>query len=148
MLQKIATKIHLLHLEEALRADAVLIDNFRNDPKVTIHLRAQTTAIKGETVVQSLDFDDLATGHAETLHVQGVFVAIGAIPNTEPIKDLLPLTPLGSVAADRYGATSVPGFFAAGDVTDIRDAQIVVAAAHGCSAALTAGDYLARQKVA
>lgn len=148
MLQKIATKIHLLHLDEALKADAVLVDNFKNDPKVVVHLKAKTAAIGGEAMVTSLRFDNLTSGQAETLEVQGVFVAIGAIPNTEPIKDLLPLTPLGAVAADRYGVTSLPGFFAAGDVTDIRDAQIVVAAGHGCSAALSAGDYLARHTVA
>ena len=78
--------------------------------------------------------------------VEGVFVNIGAVPNTEPVKKLVELDKYGAVKTDRYGKTNQDGFFAAGDVTDIRDAQIVVAAGHGCSAALSVGDYLARAR--
>jgi len=145
MLQKIAKKIYLLHLGDALKADAVLVDNFKNDPKVQIIYQAKTARISGEGTVQHLSYTD-AAGTEQSLAVQGVFVTIGAIPNTEPVKNLLPLDPFGAIPADRYGVTSLPGFFAAGDVTDIRDAQIVVAAGHGCSAALSAGDYLSRLK--
>lgn len=144
MLQKIAKKIYLLHIEDKLRADPILVQNFINDPKVTILYQAKTTKIIGSTMVEKLTYLD-QTNQEKTLAVQGVFVTIGAIPNTESVKDLMALDKFGAIKADRYGATSLPGFFAAGDVTDIRDAQIVVAAAHGCSAALSAGDYLARQ---
>lgn len=146
MLQKIANKIYFLHLEDKLRADAVLIENFKNDPKVEILLNAKTTKIEGSVMVESLTYEDLKSGESKTLAVSGVFVAIGAIPNTEPIKDLLPLDKFNAMPADRYGKTSLDGFFAAGDVTDIRDAQIVVAAGQGCSAALSAGDYLSRSQ--
>lgn len=145
MLQKIAKTIYLLHLENHLKADPVLINNFKDDPKVQIVLGAKTTGIEGEQMVTSLSYEDAASGEKKKLAVQGIFVAIGAIPNTEPVKDLLPLNQFGAIPADRYGVTSLAGFFATGDVTDIRDAQIVVAAAHGCSAALSAGDYLSRQ---
>lgn len=144
MLQKIAKKIYLLQNTETLTADPVLIDNFKNDPQVEIIYNAQTSAIKGEAMVTSLEYS-VGGGAATTLPVDGIFVAIGAIPNTDPIKDLVTLNKFGAIVADRYGVTDVPGFFAAGDVTDIRDAQIVVAAGHGCSAALSAGDYLSRQ---
>lgn len=144
MLQKIAKKVYLLHNSDELNADPVLIDNFKNDPKVEIIYHAATSAIKGEAMVTTLEYTD-RKGETVALNVGGIFVTIGAIPNTEPIKDLVTLNTFGAVIADRYGVTDVPGFFAAGDVTDIRDAQIVVAAGHGCSAVLSAGDYLSRQ---
>jgi alkyl hydroperoxide reductase subunit F len=148
MLQKIANKVYFLHIEDALRADPILIENFKNDPKVEIILNAKTTAISGSMMVEKLTFEDVKTGQSRDLAVSGVFVAIGAIPNTEPVKDVLALDKFGAIPADRYGKTAVDGFFAAGDVTDIRDAQIVVAAGHGCSAALSAGDFLSRQTAA
>lgn len=145
MLQKIAKKIYLLHLGDTLKADPVLVDSFANDPKVTILYNAKTTGISGEQFVTELKYEDTSTGKTESLAVDAVFVTIGALPNTEPVKGLATLDEFGAVVADRYGVTNVPGFFAAGDVTNIRDAQIVVAAGHGCSAALSAGDYLARR---
>lgn len=146
MLQKIATKIYFLHIEDTLRADAVLTENFKNDPKVEILLHTKTTKIEGSMMVESLTYEDTKSGQSKTLAVSGVFVAIGAIPNTEPVRDLLSLDKFSAIPADRYGKTSLAGFFAAGDVTDIRDAQIVVAAGQGCSAALSAGDYLSRNQ--
>lgn len=145
MLQKIAQKIYFLHIEDKLRADEVLVENFANDPKVQIIYNAKTTQIRGDAMVTGLEYEDVTTKQTATLAVDGIFVTIGAIPNTEPVKDIVKLDSFGAVVADRYGVTNVPGFFAAGDVTDIRDAQIVVAAGHGCSAALSAGDYLSRR---
>ncbi|MAF80442.1 hypothetical protein CL628_00340 [bacterium] len=144
MLMNIATKIYLLHIEDALPADPILVSNFENSDKVEIIYEAATTKIEGETTVTSLSYKD-KEGTEQKLDVQGVFIAIGAIPNTDPVKELgVELNKFGAIVADRYGKTSVDGFFAAGDVTDIRDAQIVVAAGHGSSAALSAGDYLSR----
>lgn len=144
MLQKIAKKIYLLQDTEHLIADPILVANFDKDPNVTIITNTKTTKITGDGLVTGLTYADKATNEEHTLDVQGIFVAIGAIPNTEPVKDLLELDPVRAIPADRYGITSVPGFFAAGDVTTIRDAQIIVAAGQGCSAALSAGDYLSR----
>ncbi len=144
MLQKIAKKIYVLQDKDKLIADPVLVANFENDPNVRIITGTKTTKIEGDPMVSSLTYEDVKTGKEETLPVEGIFVTIGAIPNTKPVGELLELTKFGSIPADRYGVTSVPGFFAAGDVTDIRDAQIVVAAGHGCSAALSAGDYISR----
>jgi thioredoxin-disulfide reductase len=144
MLQKIAKKIYLLHITDQLAADKILVENFSDDPKVEILYNAKTTEIAGAQMVERLTYEDTKTKQTRTLNVNGIFVAIGAIPNAAPVKDLLTLDRFGAVPADRYGVTAVPGFFAAGDVTDIRDAQIVVAAGHGCSAALSAGDYLSR----
>lgn len=147
MFQKIARKVYLLHLSDHLKADPILIRNFKDDPKVTVIYNAQTLRIGGEQMVERLVYQDTATKEEHVLDVQGVFVTIGAIPNTEPVKDLVELDQYGAIVADRYGVTRLDGFFAAGDVTTIRDAQIVVAAGHGCSAALSAGDYLSRMSV-
>lgn len=144
MLQKIAKKIFLLHLDDKLAADQVLVDAFQDDAKVQIILNAKTTKIEGETTVQSLEYENTQTGEKNTIPLEGIFVTIGTIPNTDPVKDLVELDKYGAIKADRYGKTTMEGFFAAGDVTDIRDAQIVVAAGHACSAALSAGDYLVR----
>lgn len=144
MLQKIAKKIYLLQDKDHLIADPVLVANFEHDPNVTIVMNTKTTKITGAIMVQELTYEDTQTNKETTIAVQGIFVAIGAIPNTLPVKDFVKLDTLGAIETDRYGVTSVPGFFAAGDVTNIRDAQIVVAAGHGCSAALSAGDYLSR----
>lgn len=145
MLQKIASKIYLLHIEDKLKADVVLVNNFEHDAKVHILYQAVTRKIAGRAFVEKLHYTDLKTNQEEAIPVSGVFVMIGAIPNTEPVKELVALDAFGAIKADRYGLTNVPGFFAAGDVTNIRDAQIVVAAGHGCSASLSAGDYLSRQ---
>ncbi|MDA1168799.1 MAG: FAD-dependent oxidoreductase [bacterium] len=144
MLQKIAKRIYVLQDKDQLIADPVLIANFDKDPKVTITTNAQTLNITGDTFVTGLTYKDKTTNIEHKLDVQGIFVTIGAIPNTAPIQDFIELDPLRAIPADRYGITSIPGFFAAGDVTTIRDAQIVVAAGQGCSAALSAGDYISR----
>ena len=145
MLLKIARKIYLLHINDRLMADLVLVNNFKDEAKVKIIYNARTTKIAGDKMVSSLSYEDVKTGTEKTLAVSGIFVSIGAIPNTAPVKNLVALDKYGAVPADRYGQTSLEGFFAAGDVTDIRDAQIVVAAGHGCSAALSAGYCLARK---
>ena len=142
---KIARKIYLLHINDRLMADLVLVNNFKDEAKVKIIYNARTTKIAGDKMVSSLSYEDVKTGTEKTLAVSGIFVSIGAIPNTAPVKNLVALDKYGAVPADRYGQTSLEGFFAAGDVTDIRDAQIVVAAGHGCSAALSAGYCLARK---
>lgn len=146
MLQKIARHIYLLHNSDTLRADPILIQNFEHDPKVTIIYNALASRIEGTTTVEKLVYTDAQSGTESILAVQGVFIHIGAIPNTEPVQHVVDINEFGAIPADRYGYTTVEGFFAVGDVTDIRDAQIVVAAGHGCSAALSAGDYLSRLK--
>ncbi len=145
MLLKIARKIYLLHINDRLTADPILVDNFKNETKVKIIYNARATKIAGDGVVSSLSYEDGETGEEKTLEVSGIFVSIGAIPNTDPVKDLIKLDKYGAIPADRYGQTRLDGFFAAGDVTDVRDAQIVVAAGQGCSAALSVGYCLARK---
>ncbi len=149
MLQPIASRIYLLHLNNKLSADQVLVNNFINDPKVKIILNAKTTAVAGKTNVGSLTYENLTGapkgGPTQTIKVDGIFVCIGAIPNSQPIKDLVQLNEQEAIITDKHCYTNIPGFFAAGDATDTRDAQIIVAAGQGCTAALSASDYLNRQ---
>lgn len=144
MLQRIAKKIHLMHIGNKLTADPILVESFLHDPKVEIHYNAITTGVEGETLVSALTYRDTQDNSEHSLSVQGIFVSIGAEPNSEAVQNVVELDSYKSIVTDRYGKTSMSGLFAAGDVTNIRDAQIVVAAGHGCSAALSAGDYLTR----
>lgn len=146
MLQKIAKRIYLLHNTPELSADAILVNNFTNDPKVEIIFNAKVTSVAGNKMVTSLSYENLANHNKETLPVDGVFVAIGGIPNTEPVKNLVALDKLGAIVTERYGYTKIPGFFAAGDATNTRDTQIIVASGQGCSATLSAADYLNRHR--
>jgi Alkyl hydroperoxide reductase, large subunit len=147
MLQRIAKKVYLLHLGDALKAEPILVDNFIKSPNVTIITKAKTLEISGNQLVSGLTYEDLTTGEKKTLEVEGVFVAIGAVPNTEPVKGFVELDELGAIVADPYGKTNVEGFFAAGDVTNARDAQIVIATGQGSSAALSVANYLSRTRV-
>ena len=144
MLQNFARKIYLLHLDKKLSADAVLLDNVVGNKKTEVIVQAKTTRIIGKKFVEGLEYENLADGTVQTISLAGVFIAVGAIPNTEPVQGLVEMNQWKAIIADRYGRTDQAGFFAAGDVTDLRDAQIIVAAGHGCSAALSAADYLDR----
>ena len=144
MLQNFAKKVYFLHIGQQLAADAVLLENIFDNKKTEVIVSAKTLKIGGNKSVEGLEYEDLISGTKRMLPVEGVFVAIGATPNIAPVKDLVKLNEWGAIVADRYGVTNQAGFFAAGDVTNVRDAQIVVAAGHGCSAALSAGDYIAR----
>lgn len=145
MLQNFAKKIYFLHIDPQLSADPVLLENILENKKTEVIVSAKTVKIIGNKSVEGLEYEDLTSGARKTLPVEGVFVTIGATPNTAPVRELVKLNDWGAIIADRYGITDLAGFFAAGDVTNVRDAQIVVAAGHGCSAALSAGDYIARE---
>ncbi|MGQ0708994.1 MAG: alkyl hydroperoxide reductase subunit F [Rhodoferax sp.] len=134
-----------------LKADAVLVNKLKSLPNVTVHTNAQTTAITGTDAqgadtgkVTGLRFKDRASGEETLLPLQGVFVQIGLVPNTEFLRGTLELTKFGEIVVDAKGHTSVPGVFAAGDCTTVPYKQIVIAAGAGATAALSAFDYLIR----
>ena len=138
---------HVILLEFApeLRADAVLVSKLRSLPNVTIHTNAQTTEITGDGgKVNGLTYTDRASGASHHLDLEGVFVQIGLVPNTEWLKGAVELSKFGEIVVDAKGQTSVPGVMAAGDVTTVPYKQIVIAAGDGAKAALSAFDYLIR----
>jgi len=137
--------VTLLEFAPALRADSVLVERLKSLPNVAIHTMAQTVEIRGEGgKVNALEYKDRRSGTHQTVALEGVFVQIGLVPNTEWLKGTLALSRTGEIEVDARGATSVPGVFAAGDATTVPFKQIVIAAGDGAKAALGAFDYLVR----
>ncbi|HEX5354833.1 MAG TPA: alkyl hydroperoxide reductase subunit F [Aquabacterium sp.] len=141
----IVAHVTLVEFAEQLKADAVLVNKLKSLPNVTIHTNAQTTEITGaEGKVNGLKYKDRATGEEHTVPLEGVFVQIGLVPNTEWLKGTVELSKFGEIIVDAKGHTNVPGVFAAGDCTTVPYKQIVIAAGDGAKAALSAFDHLIR----
>ncbi|MFN8195340.1 MAG: alkyl hydroperoxide reductase subunit F [Nocardioidaceae bacterium] len=128
-----------------LKADEVLQRKLHSLADVDVVTGAQTTRVTGDgTQVTALEYDDRATGEHHVLELDGVFVQIGLVPNTEWLKGTLELSDRGEIVVDERGATSLPGVFAAGDCTTAPYKQIVTAFGAGATAALSAFDHLIR----
>ena len=141
----IVQHVTLIEFAAELRADAVLQAKLRSLPNVSVITQAQTTEVLGDGArVNGLRYTDRATGTAHDLALEGIFVQIGLVPNTEWLKGALELSRFGEIVIDAKGHTSVPGVFAAGDCTTVPYKQIVIAASEGAKAALSAFDYLIR----
>jgi len=140
--------VTLLEFDTALRADDVLQRKLRSLPNVTILTSAQTTEIHGDgSRVNGLQYTGRDSGESHHVALEGVFIQIGLVPNTEWLKDTMALSPHGEIEVDIRGQTSIPGVFAAGDATVVPYKQIVVAAGDGAKAALSAFDHLIRSSV-
>lgn len=144
----IVQHVTLIEFNDELRADAVLQRKLRSLPNVDIIMSAQTTEIHGDgKKVNGLSYKDRQTGEEHRVELEGVFVQIGLVPNSEWLKDTLALSRFGEIEVDAKGQTSLPGVFAAGDVTTVPYKQIVIAAGEGAKAALSAFDHLIRTSV-
>jgi NADH-dependent peroxiredoxin subunit F len=140
--------VTLIEFADALRADAVLVRKLQSLPNITIILNAQTTEIHGDGArVNALSYKDRTSGELLNVALEGVFVQIGLVPNTEWLKGSIELSRYGEIIVDAKNHTSVPGVFAAGDCTTVPYKQIVIAAGEGSKAALSAFDHLIRQPV-
>lgn len=140
--------VTLIEFDTQLRADAVLQRKLQSLPNVTIHTNAQTTEITGDQQkVNGLVYKDRATGESRTVPLEGVFIQIGLVPNTDWLKGTVELSKHGEIVVDARGQTSVPGVFAAGDATTVPFKQIIIAAGDGAKAALSAFDHLIRTPV-
>ena len=138
--------VHLLEFMDELKADAVLQKKLHSLSNVTVITSARTTEINGDgRRVTGLTYEDRTRGESHHVPLQGVFVQIGLVPNTEWLKGSpVELSPHGEIITDEHGSTSVPGIFAAGDATTVPYKQIVIAMGEGSRAALGAFDYLIR----
>ncbi len=144
----IVAHVTLVEFADQLKADAVLVKKLKSLPNVTIHTNAQTTEITGaDGKVNGLRYKDRATGEEHLVELEGVFVQIGLVPNTEWLKGTVELSKFGEIVVDAKGQTNLPGVFAAGDCTTVPYKQIVIAAGDGAKAALSAFDYLIRTPV-
>lgn len=136
--------VTLIEFDTALRADAVLQRKLKSLTNVDVFTNAQTTEITGDQKVDGLVYKDRATGELKKVALEGVFIQIGLVPNTDWLKGVVELTKHGEIVVDARGQTSVPGVFAAGDVTTVPFKQIIIAAGDGAKAALGAFDHLIR----
>ncbi|PTE93607.1 alkyl hydroperoxide reductase subunit F, partial [Staphylococcus cohnii] len=137
----IASHVTLLERNAELRADDVLQQRLTSLSNVTIIKNAQTTEVLGDNAVTGIAYEDLATGAKHDITLDGIFVQIGLLPNTEWLDDAVELNEAHEIKIDRRNATSMPGVFAAGDVTDDRNKQIIISMGAGANAALNAFDY-------
>ncbi len=144
----LVSHVTLIEYGDSLRADAVLQRKLKSLPNVTIIVSAQTTEIHGDgKKVNGLTYKDRVTDQARKIELEGVFVQIGLVPNTEWLKGTLALSRHGEIEIDAKGQTSLPGVFAAGDCTTVPYKQIVISAGDGAKAALSAFDHLIRSSV-
>ncbi|NMF89813.1 alkyl hydroperoxide reductase subunit F [Aromatoleum petrolei] len=143
----IVARVTLLEFADTLRADAVLQKKLASLPNVTVITNAQTTEVTGDANVNGLVYTDRVSGESRRIELEGIFVQIGLLPNTDFVKDTVERTRFGEIVVDARGQTSVPGLFAAGDCTTVPFKQIVIAMGEGAKASLAAFDHLIRESV-
>ncbi len=142
---KIAEQVYLVSLTP-LTGDQILIDKVTGASNLTIFLEHEVLEIEGESRVEGIKIRDLKSKQEMELDIAGIFIEIGLSPNSEAMKGITTLNRLGEVEVNCANETDVPGLFAAGDVTNVPEKQIVVAAGEGAKSALQAHRYLQRLK--
>ncbi len=144
----VVAHVTLLEFDGQLRADAVLQRKLFSLPNVTVLTKAQSTLVTGDgSKVNGLQYKDRDSGESKHLALEGIFVQIGLLPNTDWLKATVALSGRGEIEIDARGATSVPGVFAAGDCTTVPYKQIIIAMGAGATASLSAFDHLIRSSV-
>jgi alkyl hydroperoxide reductase subunit F len=142
-----AFEIHLIHRRNEFRADEALVKEILNAENVKIHTPMIVDSFLGDDRLTGISILSVDTKQKEDIEVDGVFLEIGLTPNTKPVKDLLKLNKWAEVPIKKDQGTEVPGFFAAGDVTDVPEKQISIAVGDGAKAALAAHRYLVDNKL-
>jgi len=141
----VVAHVTLLESADQLKADDILQKKLRSLSNVDIIVQARTTEVLGNgQKVVGLKYEDRATAVIKTLEIEGIFVQIGLLPNTDFLKGTIELNRFGEVVVDAKGQTSIPGIFAAGDVTTVPFKQIIIATGDGAKAALGAFEHLMR----
>src|SRR3546814_265949 len=141
----VVAHVTLIEFDDKLRADEVLQAKLRSLPNVDVIVSALTTEVLGDgEQVVGLTYDDRTSGEQRKVDLDGIFVQIGLLPNTEWLEGSVELSPRGEIVIDDRGHTSVPGVLAAGDCTTVPYKQIVIAMGAGSTAALSAFDHLIR----
>ncbi len=144
----IVSHVTLIEFDSHLRADAVLQSKLFSLPNVTVIKSALTKEVLGDgSKVNGLRYEDRTTKAEHIIELEGIFVQIGLLPNTEWLKDTIDLSPRGEIIVDAKGETSVPGIFAAGNCTTVPYKQIIIAMGEGAKASLGAFDYPIRHSV-
>jgi alkyl hydroperoxide reductase subunit F len=141
----VVAHVTVLEFAPELKADAVLQRKLHSLPNVQVILNAQTTEVNGDGhKVTGITYKDRVGGEVKQIALEGIFVQIGLLPNTDWLKGTVELSKFGEIVVDAHGRTSVPGVLAAGDCTTVPYKQIIIAAGAGATAALSAFDHLIR----
>lgn len=144
-LDKVANKLYIISLTP-LTADRILQEKITGSPKVEVFIKHETKKVIGKSMVEGLLTRSLETGEEKTFNVEGIFIEIGLLPNSDMVIDILETNRQGEIVVDGKSHTGIPGVFACGDVTIIPYKQVIIAAGDGAKAALAANDYLMNQK--
>ena len=144
-LANIVGHVTLFEFAPELKADDILQKRLYSLSNVDVVLNAQTLEVLGADKVNSMIYLDRKTNEKKTISLEGIFIQIGLLPNTDFVKNTVDLSKFGEIIIDGHGQSSLPGLFAAGDVTTVPYKQIIIALGEGAKASLGAFDYLIRQ---
>jgi alkyl hydroperoxide reductase subunit F len=144
-LANIVGHVTLFEFAPELKADDILQKRLYSLSNVDVVLNAQTLEVIGADKVNSMIYLDRKTNEKKTISLEGIFIQIGLLPNTDFVKNTVDLSKFGEIIIDGHGQSSLPGLFAAGDVTTVPYKQIIIALGEGAKASLGAFDYLIRQ---
>ena len=147
-LTRFASKVHLLHRRDAFRGSRIMIQRAVENPRIEIHYDTVVEEVLGGAHVEALRLRDTVTGEERSMPVEGLFIAIGHRPNTDPFRDWLPVDEKGYLEVEGESASRIPGIFIAGDVHDHRYRQAITAAGDGCRAAIDAEKWLEAEGIA
>ena len=141
-LTRYANSVTIVHRRDELRGGAVLQQRAMENPKIKFIWNSVVTEIKGEEAVKAVQVKDVVTGEERELPIDGVFIFIGHIPNTKLFDSQLEMDEMGYLESDKWMRASVPGVFAAGEVTDSHFRQVITSAGMGAAAAMQANHFL------
>lgn len=142
----ITSHVTVLEFMPELKADSVLQERLNSLPNVTVIKNAQVKEVTGTSKVNGVTYIERESGAEKHIELDGIFVQIGLVPNTDWLGDSLERTRMGEIVVDKHGATTIPGVFAAGDCTDSAYKQIIISMGSGATAALGAFDYMIRNQ--
>lgn len=145
-LSRLVNQIYIINITPDLTGDPIMIDKVMELPHVRIMNNTEVVEIEGDRVVDNIRIKSRDGGLQKDLPVSGVFIEVGSLPATEYLKGLVKLNKNGEIIVDEYNSTSVAGIYAAGDITNVIEKQIVVAAGEGAKAAIQASQYLAKKQ--
>lgn len=142
LLTKFSTKVYVIHRRDAFRADEITLEKVKANPKVEFVLNSVLTEITGDKFVKSAIVEDVNTKKKREIELNGVFVEIGYIIETDFVKEFVTLNQSNEIVVNNLKETGYPGIFAAGDLTDVPYKQTVISAGEGATAGLSAYNYL------
>ena len=141
-LERLGCKVTVVELMAQPKASRILLDRAEENPNIEVICGTKIEGIVGDDWVTGVEVSDVATGEKRTLDVQGIYVRIGLVPNTQFLQGTLELTPAGQVPVNEQMATSIPGVYAAGDIRTNSPAQMATAVGDGVTAAMALGRYI------